>query len=376
MPEKILFIHGTGVRSAAFERSLKLISNKVETFLPRYEVVGCNWGDAFGARLNAQGQSIPGYVNDGTAPAAIEAATMARWTLLAEDPLLELRVIELAQPLGGSRAQLVWTKLLGIGEAEKPLEILRSWGLDELWPDFIALLAADIAWRKTFQTLGGTEGQLSAPVSRAVVAAFIAWLRLSGQPNLMGKQRDQLVAMLQPSLGGPGLGVADWFLDKVTNFVTPRRNALSDASGASLGDILRYQARGETLRNFIGERIKQTGASVILAHSLGGVAAVDWLASDSRNLAALVTVGSQAPFFYEVDALTSRAYGDGLPDFFPRRWLNFYDPRDFLSYAGQQLFKGFAHDVKVDNGQPFPESHSAYWYNDAEVWSEIARFLP
>ncbi|WP_431798332.1 hypothetical protein SGO26_29420 (plasmid) [Cupriavidus metallidurans] len=376
MTEKILFIHGTGVRTAAFERSLTLVSDKVRIYLPRYEVVGCNWGDAFGARLNAQGLSIPGYVNGGAAPAAIEAAAMARWTLLAEDPLLELRVTELPQPLGGSRGPAVWAMLVAAGAAEKPLEILKSWRLAELWPNFIAGLAADAAWSGTFQTLGGTVGQLSAPVSRAVVAAFIAWLRASGQPSMTGQQRDQLVAVLQPVLGGPGLGVSDWFLGKVTNFMAPRRGALSDMSGAPLGDILRYQARGETLRNFIGERVKQTGASVILAHSLGGVAAVDWLASDNRNLAALVTVGSQAPFFYEIDALASRPYGAGLPDFFPRRWLNFYDPRDFLSYAGQELFKGFAHDVKVDNGQPFPESHSAYWHNDAEVWSEIDRFLP
>ncbi|MDR5763317.1 hypothetical protein [Caballeronia sp. LZ035] len=218
--------------------------------------------------------------------------------------------------------------------------------------------------------------QLSVMVARAVVSAFIAWLRVSGQPGVTGQQRDQLVAVLQPEFGGPGLGVKDWLLGRVTSFMAPRRDAFSNWSGAPLGDILRYQARGETLRNFIGERVRQTGASVILAHSLGGVAAVDWLASGNRNLAALVTVGSQAPFFYEIDALASCPYGTKLPESFPRRWLNFYDPRDFLSYAGQALFKGFAHDVKVDNGQPFPEAHSAYWHNDAEVWPEINRFLP
>lgn len=376
MTEKILFVHGTGVRTAAFERSLSLISEKVRIFLPRYEVVGCNWGEAFGARLNAEGLSIPGYVNGAAAPAAIEAATIARWTLLAEDPLLELRITEWPQQIGGSRGPSVWSMLTAAGTAEKLINILKSWHLAELWPEFIAHIAADTAWNQTFQTLGGNQGQLSAPVSRAVAAAFIAWLRASGQPNITGQQRDQLVAVLQPVLGGPGLGVSDWFLGKVTNFMVPRRGALSDASGAVLGDILRYQARGKILRNFIGERVKQTGASVILAHSLGGVAAVDWLASDNRNLAALITVGSQAPFFYEIDALTSREFGAGLPDFFPRRWLNFYDPRDFLSYAGEKLFEGIAHDVKVDNGQPFPESHSAYWHNDTEVWSKISQFLP
>lgn len=375
MTEKILFIHGTGVRAAAFERSLALVAKKVKTYLPRYEVVGCNWGDAFGARLNAQGKSIPGYVDQGAASTAVEAAAMARWTLLAEDPLLELRVTVLPLPLGGSQGPNVWAKLKKAGEDAKAIELLGAWGLAELWPDFIGTLTDDISWKRTFENLGGTMGQLSAPVSRAVVAAFLGWLCALGQPSVTGQQRDQLVAILQPVFGGPGLGVADWFRDKLTNFAVPRRNAFTDARGAEVGDILRYQARGETLRNFIGERVRQTGASVILAHSLGGVAAVDWLATSDRKLAGLVTVGSQAPFFYEIDALASRAYGMGLPTFFPR-WLNFYDPRDFLSYSGQELFQGFAHDVKVDNGQPFPGSHSAYWHNDDEVWSEIARFLP
>ncbi len=372
----ILFIHGTGVRTAAFERTLAIVTEKVRIHLPRYEVTGCNWGDAFGARLNAEGKSIPGYINGGPAPAAIEAAAIARWTLLADDPLLELRVTEFPQALGPSRGPVMWTKLGAAGSAQAPLALLKTWGLDKLWPEFIANLTANAAWNATLQSINGTDGELSSPISRAVVAAFMVWLRKSGQPSITGGQRDKLVEVLQPVFGFPGLGLRDWFLDKVTNFMVPRRDALFDSKGAQIGDILRYQSRGATLRNFIGERIEQTGASVILAHSLGGVAAVDWLASGNRNLAALVTVGSQAPFFYEIDALASRQYGKGLPTFFPRRWLNFYDPRDFLSYAGQELFKGYAHDVKVDNGQPFPESHSAYWHNDAEVWPEIARFLP
>ncbi|MDR5763318.1 hypothetical protein [Caballeronia sp. LZ035] len=146
MSEKILFIHGTGVRTAAFERSLALIASKVQTHLPRYEVVGCNWGDAFGARLNAHGLSIPGYVDGSAAPAAIESAAMARWTLLADDPLIELRVTELPLPVGGSQGPALWAMLVTVGAAEKPLGLLKSWGLDELWPTFVASLAADAAW--------------------------------------------------------------------------------------------------------------------------------------------------------------------------------------------------------------------------------------
>ncbi|MEA5464607.1 hypothetical protein VB741_12800, partial [Leptothoe sp. PORK10 BA2] len=60
-----------------------------------------------------------------------------------------------------------------------------------------------------------------------------------------------------------------------------------------------------------------------------------------------------------------------------KNWLNIYDLRDFLSYVGNQdgLFAGKMTDVLVDNRQPFPEAHGAYWANDA-TWDAITDFLP
>jgi hypothetical protein len=119
---------------------------------------------------------------------------------------------------------------------------------------------------------------------------------------------------------------------------------------------------------------------VILAHSLGGIACVDWLASkeyaeDGPKIDRLITVGSQAPYFYEIDALVSLPYGAGLPDGLPKKWLNIYDRSDFLSYLAAPVFPGHARDVEVDNGQPFPDSHSAYWHNHRQVWKAVAEFL-
>jgi pimeloyl-ACP methyl ester carboxylesterase len=129
------------------------------------------------------------------------------------------------------------------------------------------------------------------------------------------------------------------------------------------------------VRKFIGERVEDTGATVLLAHSLGGVAAVDWLAWEPRGIDALITVGSQAAYFYEIDALPSRIYGSGLPDYFPKRWLNIYDENDFLGYPAAGVFKNRVTDVRVDSGSPFPEAHSAYFENRTQVWTAIATFL-
>ena len=112
----------------------------------------------------------------------------------------------------------------------------------------------------------------------------------------------------------------------------------------------------------------------LLAHSLGGIACVDALIEEPiPGVERLVTVGSQAPFFYEIDALAALPYGKPLPDQFPA-WLNIYDRRDFLSYIAAGVFPGRVTDQRVDNGQPFPQAHSAYWRNDA-VWRHIGGFL-
>ncbi len=88
----------------------------------------------------------------------------------------------------------------------------------------------------------------------------------------------------------------------------------------------------------------------------------------------LVTVGSQAPFFYEINALHSLRYGEKLPSHFPQ-WLNIYDLHDLLSYVGAGVFPEKVQDVLVDSKQPFPRSHGAYWTNTA-TWKAIERRLP
>ena len=117
-------------------------------------------------------------------------------------------------------------------------------------------------------------------------------------------------------------------------------------------------------------------AVTVLAHSLGGVACVDLLAMEDLDgrVDQLITVGSQAPFFYECGALASVEHPKTLPGHFPRRWLNIYDPWDLLAYRAAKVFPQHASDVEVSNGQPFPFAHSAYWSN-SKVWDAIGTWL-
>ncbi|MBV9224758.1 MAG: hypothetical protein JOY85_12055 [Acidobacteriaceae bacterium] len=81
-----------------------------------------------------------------------------------------------------------------------------------------------------------------------------------------------------------------------------------------------------------------------------------------KRVTMLATVGSQAPYFYEINALSSLEYGDKteLPAYFPW-WLNIYDRADFLSYVGEGVFRKRVEDHEVRTHQLFPQSHSAYW---------------
>jgi len=124
----------------------------------------------------------------------------------------------------------------------------------------------------------------------------------------------------------------------------------------------------------------------VIAHSLGGVAVVDTLIEQPiPEVTHLITVGSQAPLLYELDALQSRPLQRDpshmpvpaphpLASPFPA-WVNIFDAHDFLSYRAQPVFGDTTvRDVAVDNGCYFPESHSAYWANP-KVWDAITNAI-
>ncbi|MEH0580057.1 hypothetical protein QBA54_37470 [Streptomyces sp. B21-108] len=157
------------------------------------------------------------------------------------------------------------------------------------------------------------------------------------------------------------------------------RAPLTTGSAPALGDILRYQTRGRPLRDYLESVIKESSEpTVVIGHSLGGIALVDLYALaaiDRRPLPEaqlLVTVGSQAPFLHELGALTGLPPTAGLPPGFPR-WLNVFDRKDLLAYRAEPVFPGDPRviDHEVSSRQPFPLSHSAYWKLDA-LYDRIA----
>ncbi len=180
----------------------------------------------------------------------------------------------------------------------------------------------------------------------------------------------------------------------VADVASRHAGRLVDRSYESFGDILVYQVRGKEIRQAISDEVGRVAAKgkkvVLLAHSLGGIASFEMLVEhaflaeemrpwDIHALALLITVGSQAPFLYELDALQTlrrTTTGDGspclLPPDFPA-WLNLYDPSDLLSFLAAPIFPGRVFDEEINSRQPFPESHGAYW-DHPKTWQMIKQY--
>lgn len=394
----ILFVHGTGVRLISYDLTLSLVRRQVEKYLnlEAERVHQCLWGDPCGAKLNQSGASIPAYA-DQPAPAlsAFEAERIdeASWRMLAEDPLFELRLLQgLVAPrreLGPNdippgRTSVALLKTLQPSAAF--IEALTAASLETFWPAAYRAIADDPEVERILTAADRDPREVSRALARALVAALVQCAMDSGHPGIAGLRRTFLVNLLIPDLGQQPLAPFDWVtkpllgLAKEIGTARGRRNrrVLSDGTSFLAGDIILYQVRGEQIRKFICDCIRGLDREVaVLGHSLGGIAAFDVLVQNdfADRVAALITVGSQASFFYEINALVSLRFGEKLPTHFPHKWLNIWDPNDFLSFLAEGVFSREAvEDCKVQSGVPFPDAHSAYWDQEA-VWTKIGSFL-
>ncbi|AXE85768.1 hypothetical protein C1703_12205 [Streptomyces sp. Go-475] len=390
MQRSIVFVHGTGVREESYGRTLETVRALLAETRPETEVRGCFWGREEGARLALGGASIPGYTGSGGGRQ--EDEQIALWGVLYRDPGYELRLLSLrpAVPSGLGRGQSPAQKLLAELSSYAPSPRVRdafaAHGLGDALHRAVRTVAASPELRDAAATAdeGGHEHRHA--FARAVVAATLAEAVEQGADALDGLKRDALLSLVSADLhtrgrtlaGAVSRAAAEPALRALTWHARRRRGALNDDLFLpAVGDILRYQARGEAMRQLIKRTIEHTpgDAVTVIAHSLGGVACVDLMVRERvARVDQLVTVGSQAPFFYEAGALVSLEHPQTPPGHFPRRWLNLYDRRDLLSFSAARVFPAHATDHEVDNRQPFPFAHSAYWSN-RKVWDAIGTWM-
>ncbi|MEH2173203.1 hypothetical protein [Nostoc sp.] len=388
----VIFVHGTGIREREYNETFQVIEQKIHAQRPDIKVAPCLWG-VLGATFNDNRASVP--LEDATLALSQgeEDADIVLWGQLYRDPLYELRLlslkpIESGNPFGEEPGDVLQSRVASLTPASQLQAKLQEAGIAEVFEPAREAVIHSEPYERALLTVSESDlSEYYAPIARAVVAQamFISELQEKFPPILTDAQlRDKVVELLTLALGEAELGLGGWLLKPLvglalpmgTNYVKGNRLELTDKISPMPGDILLYQTRGEKIRGFIQEQIAQAEPPVVLiAHSLGGIACVDLLVQQQLSqVELLVTVGSQAPFLYEINALYSLEYGQLLPEHFPQ-WLNIYDLRDFLSYVGNKIFPNRVQDVPVDSRQPFPRSHGAYWTN-AKTWEAIISRLP
>ncbi|MEU5718689.1 hypothetical protein AB0G71_23545 [Streptomyces sp. NPDC020403] len=385
----VVFTHGTGVREPHLTTLLGQIASGLTATAPDAQLLAYRWGERYGARLAADGVSIPAPPGSGTGRDTAEPGGQDQaqeWARLYDDPWAELataaagaagRVTPPGAAFPDERPRALLLELAAQGEPgsgpfapgvrEAAARLART---PLLGPAADALDRETLAW----------------VLARALIAEATADALDADSPvQAGGDARDAAVTAIAERLGaapagtgrGPLLRMAGRPLVRLgSRYAVRRRRALTDAAHPAAGDILKYLARGEDVRQGLRAFLAPLEPPVVLlGHSLGGIICLDTLiAGPLPGVELLVTVGSQGPFLYETGALPALAHPDPLPGHVPP-WLNLYDRRDLLGYAAAPLFPGRAHDVATDSRQPFPVAHSAYW-TDPAVFRAIGERLP
>jgi hypothetical protein len=148
-----------------------------------------------------------------------------------------------------------------------------------------------------------------------------------------------------------------------------------------LGDVLVYQRHREAIHSRVRKCIDRVDPTLgrtpdrpvrVVAHSLGGVIAVD-MATAAAPLwtSSLVTFGSQAAFFHACDPRGGQIlpYSGSQPVLLPPslgRWTNLWEPLDMLAFVAAGVFQLHDGNTPVDISVPHTAStgvwtHSAYW---------------
>ncbi|GJH14323.1 hypothetical protein CBA19CS11_35815 [Caballeronia novacaledonica] len=375
----VIFVHGTGTRLAEFDEAFAVVEKQARVHL-NAATRRCYWGDHCGAVLRAKGASIPEYRDTRGDDEA--ASARAAWEILYKDPLFELRLMPRGAPTAFSPGTTRQTRAKQMESWLDAAPALRDKLAEENLTDSWENARLYLFGSEEFRTLvdGAAEDQpYKTAVSRALIALTTGFATNAGHPAPSGIVRDQLAAAVVTALNGDHRGLPGWvakpFQALGQRYVENRRGRYTDGAVPRIGDILVYQLRGKRISDFIANNVRATeGPAIIIAHSLGGIAAFEMLVSERPpNVRALITVGSQAPLFYELNCLRTLEFDGEFPQPFVR-WLNVFDRSDFLSYIGEGVLPGKVVDIEVDNGQPFPQSHSAYWNND-DMWTKLARAL-
>ncbi|MCA1675753.1 MAG: hypothetical protein LC799_27430 [Actinobacteria bacterium] len=280
---------------------------------------------------------------------------------------------------------------------------------------------ADATVEELERRVGAVPPRTVAVLQKATREAAAAGWTLALQVDLAPVLAD--VVLAAPPLGSTdvqprGAFGVDWVGDRVKQILAHAQDAIVDilvrefrerekglgtTVAHTIGDVLGYETVGPAIRAKIDEKHRAAvarGDTVdILAHSLGALAAVEWLLGASvqgsatdpekRTVRNLVTFGAQVSLFSELRGL--RGVGDQVlvraqPQSLPmrvERWSNVWQELDPLAFVMSHVFRievdgtvGAVEDLRLtQRGIPTNASfHSSYW-RDERFTRWLARLL-
>lgn len=172
------------------------------------------------------------------------------------------------------------------------------------------------------------------------------------------------------------------------------RNRIGPGTTRFLGDVLVYQRHRRQIHARVREQIAAVDPELgrcpdrpvrVVAHSLGGVIAVDMAtAQEPLWTSSLLTFGSQPAYFHLCDPRGGQLppYTGHEPVALPgslARWTNLWQPLDVLAFAASRVFRLADGTPPVDLPLPHTATaglwtHSVYW-NLPELASAISEVM-
>jgi hypothetical protein len=264
----------------------------------------------------------------------------------------------------------------------------------------------------------GTDGDISAEVLNALKTHWSKMPSLSqiGDEELLRAVGAAVAGSLADQSSGY-LGEGIWGLTiDISGFVRKRLEELDRVVGAAVGaaagrlnsqlrtkflpgitravgDIIVYQSHRDSIQKRVRDAIDQVEPSLgltkdhpvdVLAHSLGGVIAVDMAVAEKPLwIRRLVTFGSQSPFFHVCDPRGGVLLKYlGTPVQMPAtvgQWTNLWEPLDPVAFVAKPIFRLNDGSSPIDTEVPHLASsglwtHTDYWTHP-DVLAQIRAVL-
>ena len=259
------------------ERSIKPYK-KNDLVLTLFPACG---GDYKGAKLKADGASIPTYPETGgNKPPALspEEEDRRRWDVLYKDPFYEMRLLGLRPSLGrgsfDASAKKLETRVQSLTSDDELQSKLEDFKFGQVFRQAYAIVTGPESkpFTRLMDTASSNLDEDYKVIARTIVAVATN-LRKQRDivPYLLAPQyRDPAVKAIQYALSKREVseGGANWVKQQFegaifnigayfgTNQAVRKRGALMDSTYPLAGDILVYQAKGEGLREFIKSEIE------------------------------------------------------------------------------------------------------------------------